>query len=473
VDAVARFGRYELLSPLARGGMGEVYLARAHGPERVHKTVVVKRMRPERASDDMARARFAEEARVAMSLAHPHIVPVFEFGEIEGEYFLIMEWLRGGDLGGVAGVDRTPLAWSACALVGVQVCDALAYVHARANRAGSGLVHGDLTPRNILLSLDGHALLADFGLARFAGQGRAGTPRYLAPEQARGEPFDARADLYALALVLAEAATGQPVLDRDPERAAQAARIGVVPDLGDIDAGLAAVLRRALSARREGRFPDASTMRAALDALLDREPGARASARARLMERVATVGRPPEPRGDSTAATRTASRAPVARPRRRRLLLAALALLLVGGAALWWPLRAARRRPVVTAPTSAEPASRPTTAATAATPATAATRASSELTGTEALPARRPQPRLHRHDAPPALAPAELDLNAQPWAHVRIDGVDRGETPLLSLALTPGAHTLELANEPLGVRRVLTLILRPGEHLRRIEDLTR
>src|SRR5206468_12673775 len=123
------------------------------------------------------------------------------------------------------------------ALIGTQLCDALAYVHARVNKSGARLVHGDLTPRNILFSTDGHALLADFGLARFAGRGRAGTVRYQAPEQARGEAFDARADLYALALVLSEAVTGQPAYDRDGERAAKQAKVGVIPDFSGCDDG--------------------------------------------------------------------------------------------------------------------------------------------------------------------------------------------------------------------------------------------
>ena len=286
----APYGRYELVRPLDRGGMGEVWLARARGPERVHKTVVLKRIRGERASDDAARAHFADEARVAVSLSHPHIVPVFEFGELDGAYFLVMEWLRGGNLGRVAGVDRAPLPWPAVALIGTQLCDALAYVHARTNHAGARLVHGDVTPRNVLFSTEGHALLADFGLARFAGRGRAGTVRYQAPEQARGDDFDARADLYALALVLAEAATGAPAYDRDPARAARQARVGVIPDFAGCDDGLAGLLRRALSASADGRFADAAAMRAAFEALLDREPGARAAGRTEMVVRCATAG---------------------------------------------------------------------------------------------------------------------------------------------------------------------------------------
>src|SRR5262249_19316926 len=136
---------------------------------------------------------------------------------------------------------------------------------------------------------DGHALVADFGLARFAGHGRAGTVRYQAPEQARGEVFDARADLYALALVLSEALTGRPAYDRDPERAAKQSRVGIIPDFPGCDAGLAGVLRHALAASPDGRFGGAAAMRAALEALLDRVPGARAEGRAELIARCAAA----------------------------------------------------------------------------------------------------------------------------------------------------------------------------------------
>ncbi|HEX9105011.1 MAG TPA: serine/threonine-protein kinase, partial [Polyangia bacterium] len=354
------FGRYELIRPLDQGGMGEVWLARARGPERVHKTVVLKRIRAERATDDTARARFAEEARVAVSLSHPHIVPVFEFGELDGTYFLVMEWLRGGNLGRIAGVERAPLPWAAAALIGTQLCDALAYVHARANKSGARLVHGDVTPRNVLFSTDGHALLADFGLARFAGRGGAGTLRYQAPEQARGEVFDARADLYALALVLSEAATGRPAYERDSERAARQARVGVIPDFAGCDEGLASALRRALSASPEGRFADAAAMRAAFEALLDREPGARAAGRAEIFARCATPSAADSGEGPRTA-TQATREATVAAPPSRWGLGAAAVLVLVGTGALWLGLAAHHRlaRAQLPPPSSPSPAVSP------------------------------------------------------------------------------------------------------------------
>ena len=481
-----QFGRYELIQALDKGGMGEVWLARARGPERVHKTVVCKRIRAERAADDDARTRFAAEARVAMSLSHPHIVPVFEFGELGGEYFLVMEWLRGGNLGRVAGIDRAPLAWTAVALVGAQLCDALAYVHGRANRSGARLVHGDVTPRNVLLSTDGHALLADFGLARFTGHGRAGTVRYLAPEQARGDSFDGRADLYALALVLAEAATGRPACDRDVERAVRQARVGTMPVLDDCNPALASVLRRALAANADGRFADAEAMRAAFDALLDREPGARAAGRTALIARIvaATGDAADGPRTAPTQAT-GATREATAAPPSRRWRALALAVLLVAGASTWLA------RHTLAAARKAEPA--PSAAAGARAAAAAATSASAaDAAGANAPAARAPEtpptgatvggapvaphaePHRARAHRDPATAPgsAWLDVNATPWAHVRVDGSPRGETPLLGLKLAPGAHHVELTNEPLGVHRELEVTLRAGEHARRIEDLS-
>ncbi len=467
----APFGRYELIRPLDHGGMGEVWLARARGPERVHKTVVLKRIRAERASEDAARAHFAEEARVAVALSHPHIVPVFEFGELDGTYFLVMEWLRGGNLGRMAGVDRAPLSWAATALIGTQLCDALGYVHARVNKSGARLVHGDVTPRNVLFSSEGHALLADFGLARFAGRGRAGTLRYQAPEQARGEAFDARADLFALALVLAEAATGRPAYDRDTERAAKQARVGIIPDFAGCDEGLAGVLRHALAANPDGRHPDAATMRAAFEALLDREPGARAAGRAEIVARCAAP--PGAEAADGTRSATHATREATVAASPSRWALGAAALALVAGATLWIA-RAAQHTPP---PVQAAPIATPIPAPSTPTPPPMRTTATT-------TPAPRPPVRAAAHPAtrhlelrPPSPladeAPAILDINATPWAHVRVDGTPRGETPLLGLSLPAGAHTVELTNEPLGVHRELTLTLRPGEHARRVEDLSR
>jgi len=446
--------------------MGEVFLARAQGPRGVAKTVVVKRIRPQRVTDDAARARFVDEARVSLTLSHPNIVPVFEFGELDGEYFLVMELVRGSELGRVGGIDRPPLGASAVALVGSQLCDALAYVHGRRDREGCTLVHGDVTPRNVLLSTDGHAFLTDFGLARFQPRGRDGTVRYFAPEQARGELVDGRADLYSLGLVLYEAATGRPAYDRDPARAASQVEIGLVPELDGCDPALASVLRCVLSPSADARYADARAMRRALEALLDREAGTRTRGRDELAVRVAAAAREPEiaPSG-STVATRAATRA---QPR-RWWTLGLLAALLIGGG-----VTIAMRRSASTTPTPAAHATQPASPVAAPSPAPApAIVTSTVASGHAAAPApKRIDPPAVRRRAAPRSEPAFLDLNAVPWANVMVDGKSVGDTPLLALPIAPGSHRVELINGTLGVHRSFDLQLAPGEHARRVEQLS-
>src|SRR5574338_1282984 len=153
------------------------------------------------------------EARLTMSLAHQNIVPVFDFGRIDDQVFLAMERVEGKDLGSSlakAGKAMPPLL---AAFVAAECCQALDYAHHRKGPDGAdlGIVHRDVTPRNVLLSWSGEVKLTDFGIAALAGDGpskMAGTPAYMAPEQARGETTDVRADIYAVGMVLREALTG-------------------------------------------------------------------------------------------------------------------------------------------------------------------------------------------------------------------------------------------------------------------------
>src|SRR3954470_9704983 len=159
-----------------------------------------------------------------MSLAHQNIVPVFDFGRIDDQVFLAMERVEGKDLGSslarAAGHQLPPLL---TAFIASECCQALDYAHQRKGPDGValGIVHRDVTPRNVLLSWSGEVKLTDFGIAALAGDATSrllGTPQYMAPEQARSEPIDPRADLYAIGLVLREAVAGQrprPGMDRE------------------------------------------------------------------------------------------------------------------------------------------------------------------------------------------------------------------------------------------------------------------
>jgi len=265
-------GRYELLRPLARGGMAEVYLARRKAAG-VEKWLVVKRIRAQLSGDVRFLDLFVREARLSMSLTHQNIVPVFDFGRIDDQVFLAMERVEGKDLGSsLARAGARTLPPLVAAFIASECCQALDYAHRKKSPEGTtlGIVHRDVTPRNVLLSWSGEVKLTDFGIAALAGDATTkliGTPAYMAPEQARGEPLDARADVYALGLVLRELLTGErarPGGDRDATLAA--AKTGeLVPWTGDAPAALVAIVDRATFPAADARFPDARAMLEALD----------------------------------------------------------------------------------------------------------------------------------------------------------------------------------------------------------------
>jgi serine/threonine-protein kinase len=263
--------------------MGEVYLARRRAAG-VEQWLVVKRMRPERSGDTRFLDLFMREARLSMSLTHQNIVPVFDFGRIDDQVFLAMERVEGKDLGSSlqkAGKGLPPML---AAFIAVECLQALDYAHQRKGSDGAllGIVHRDVTPRNVLLSWSGEVKLTDFGIAALAGDSpsrAAGTPAYMAPEQARGEATDVRADLYAVGLVLREALTGERARSgNDRETVLQIAKQGVLEPWPDtLDTPLRAIAERATAAAPADRYPDARAMLEDLDTFLVAERAAKKS----------------------------------------------------------------------------------------------------------------------------------------------------------------------------------------------------
>jgi tRNA A-37 threonylcarbamoyl transferase component Bud32 len=205
-----RLGRYLLQERLAHGGMGEVYRASAYGAAGVVKTVCVKRILAEKADKYWRVESFIEEARLSMQLNHTNTVPVFDFGVADGGYYLAMEWIDGVDL--MAFVRRgVKVPTSLVAYVGAETCRALDRAHTGLVDGVHGIVHRDVKPSNILLSRSGEVKLADFGIATLQGGQRsvAGTPGYMSPEQRNGSVVDARADIYGLGVSLLEFALGK------------------------------------------------------------------------------------------------------------------------------------------------------------------------------------------------------------------------------------------------------------------------
>jgi serine/threonine protein kinase len=242
-------GPYRVVKQLGAGGMGLVFEAR---DTQLDRPVALKVMRPRLALRSSARQRFLREARVAASIEHDHIVPIFQVGENHGVAFLVMPLLKGVSLEALLEAEaKLPL--SEVLRIGREVAEGLAAAHKR------GLVHRDIKPGNIFLEQErGRVKILDFGLARaIEGEGALtesgvilGTPQYMAPEQAKGEAVDARADLFALGCVLYRAATGQlpfpgdslfaclaNLLNRNPERPNQL-NPELPPALSDLIVGL-------------------------------------------------------------------------------------------------------------------------------------------------------------------------------------------------------------------------------------------
>src|SRR3989449_5059392 len=201
--------QYDVERQIGAGGMARVYLAVEQHP---HRRVAIKVIDPE-LSNRLLRERFIREVDLSSKLSHPHIVPIFSAGEVDGLFYYVMPYVEGESLRHRLLRERK-LPLEAALHVTRDVADALAFAH------GQGIIHRDIKPENILLSGD-HAIVADFGIARaisaagmltLTGSGQAiGSPGYMSPEQAMGSAqLDARTDVYSLGCVLFEMLAGQP-----------------------------------------------------------------------------------------------------------------------------------------------------------------------------------------------------------------------------------------------------------------------
>jgi serine/threonine-protein kinase len=352
--------RYEVVRTLGRGGMATVYLAR---DTQLGRPVALKVLAPELAGEERFRKRFVREARLAARVSHPNIVRVFDIAEDERGLTIALEYVDGGTLAEEL-ARRGRLPAEEVVELGLQLADALAAVH------GAGLVHRDVKPQNVLRTTGGTIKLGDFGIARSHDSTALtevgavlGTACYLAPEQARGEPAAAAADLYALGVVLYQALTG-----RVPHRAATLAELVAARELepppapsalvGAVPPALEAAIVQCLALRPEERPAGAAALRAELARAL--------------------------PAGVAAAATA----AVLPRTRRRRVRrLAAGAAVAAAGAAVGTVLLAARPSGTGTVERAAQP---PTT--------------------TQRAPARAPV-------APPLVPPAttrELEVATTP-----------------------------------------------------------
>src|SRR5580693_1342502 len=268
-------GRYELTHLIARGGMAQVYRAMDRQLER---PVALKVLFPELSVDKTFVERFRREAQAAANLSHPNIVPVFDWGEDDGVYFIVMEYVDGRSLSAVLR-DPQKLPPNQIAQIGAGVAAALAFAHRH------GVIHRDVKPGNILITPDGEVKVTDFGIARAMNTEESltqtgavmGTAAYFSPEQAEGKTVDARSDIYSLGVVLYEMAVGRPPFTGDSPVAVASKHVRDIPplprDLNDtVPPDLEAVVMKAMAKSPDMRYSSAEELRADLLRFADGRP---------------------------------------------------------------------------------------------------------------------------------------------------------------------------------------------------------
>jgi serine/threonine-protein kinase len=294
-----RLGRYELIARLAVGGMAEVYLAR-HGELSGFKTlVVVKKVLPHLAENPEFISMFLDEARIASLLDHPNVVRIVEVGRAENDYFLAMELVQGKPLASLirrATERKQPLDPKLAALIMAQVAAGLHHAHGVSDAEGHplGLVHRDVSPKNILVSFEGGVKVIDFGIARAMGRisqtntgGMKGTVGYMSPEQAKSEAIDRRADVFACGVVLWESLTSRRLFRKDNDLATMRALIyDAIPrpsTVTKVPAMLEQITMKALSRDPETRFQSGLELALALERFIGQAGGASTSHLGALM----------------------------------------------------------------------------------------------------------------------------------------------------------------------------------------------
>ena len=263
---IRAIGPYELVRRLGRGGMAQVHLAIAHGASGFERLVAIKTLAPELAGEPELERALIREATLAGSLHHRNLVAVLGLGVHDGGYYVVLEYVDGGDLARY--LDR-PLPEALALHIVHELALGLGYLHAATDARGLplGIVHRDVGPANVLVSTTGDVKLGDFGIAKAtsladltAAGARKGRYAYMAPEQLAGEPVTGAADQFGLAVTLVELVTGaRPFSGETPWALRDAIRQG--PALDALPEDLRAIAARALAFDAQARFASIAELR--------------------------------------------------------------------------------------------------------------------------------------------------------------------------------------------------------------------
>jgi serine/threonine protein kinase len=341
-----QFGKYYLTERIAVGGMAELFKATLFGVSGFEKPMVVKQILPKYSKNDEFIRMFVDEAKIAVTLTHGNIVPVYELGRTDGVYFIAMEYIHGRDLADILEAARSrgqPLSAEHAAYITIEICKGLEYAHRRTDGEGRSLqvIHRDVSPPNILISFDGEVKIADFGIAKAAhklGSTEAGVVKgtfgYMSPEQVRGLPLDHRTDIFSAGILLHEMLTGRRLFTGDSEiEAIERVKLARVPAPSALNprvpAAVDPIVFKALAREPSDRFGDANEFQLALSRFLfTAGKGATASTLSRYIrdlfaeevakEQAREASRPPAPTPDPVLAFREEPTAPAKELRPRR-----------------------------------------------------------------------------------------------------------------------------------------------------------
>lgn len=275
--------KYELLAPIGRGGMAELFLAKTTGPADCVKLVALKRVWKDLLREPDFVSMFLDEARLALRLNHPNVVHTFEVGTMDDQLFIAMEFLEGQPFNAVLNrcfvLGTLPLDLRLRVLL--QVLDALEYAHTLRSYDGKplGVVHRDVSPHNVFVTYEGAVKLLDFGIAKSLAAGHATRPGvlkgrlgYMAPEQVTGRAVDRRADVFSVGVMLWEAISGRRLWHgRSEAEIVRTLASGVPlppPSGAEASPELLRVCSRALSLAPEGRYESAAAFANALESVL-------------------------------------------------------------------------------------------------------------------------------------------------------------------------------------------------------------
>jgi serine/threonine-protein kinase len=285
VQAGQLIGRYRLLFPIAAGGMAEVWAAKPEGAG-ISRAVALKLVRPEFAIEAEYARMFIDEAVVASAIRHPNICETYELGRDENLLFMVMEWVAGDTLSGLMrGSALTPLPLEIAARICAEACAGLHAAHEANDSDGNnlGIVHRDVSPPNILVSVNGHVKVSDFGIAKAKNQLHArtrtgeikGKLAYIPPEQVLGHGIDRRVDVYAMGCVLYVCTLGRRPFGSGGEALGKNVR-GLYRKPRDLEADypeeLERIVMRALASDRDQRYQTAEEMRFELEQWLLTRP---------------------------------------------------------------------------------------------------------------------------------------------------------------------------------------------------------